>query len=60
MFDLPIDEENGVWIGDYIYKNQNDDGKIDEKDRAFIGNPEPKFTYGLNNSFTYKNWDWGI
>ena len=57
MFDLPIDEQNGVWIGDYIYKDQNHDGVIDEKDRTFIGNPEPKFTFGIGNTFTYKNWD---
>ncbi|MDR0682919.1 MAG: TonB-dependent receptor [Dysgonamonadaceae bacterium] len=57
MSNLPIDEASGVWIGDYIYRDQNEDGMIDEKDRTFIGNPEPKFTYGLGNSFTYKNWD---
>jgi len=69
---LPIDEGAGVWIGDYIYKDQltvdtngdgipdAGDGKIDEKDRTFIGNPEPKFTYGMNNNFTFKNWDLGI
>ncbi len=57
MFDLPIDEQSGVWIGDYIYKDRNDDGKIDKDDMTFIGNPEPKFTYGIGNTFTYKNWD---
>jgi TonB-linked SusC/RagA family outer membrane protein len=58
--DLPIDEKSGVWIGDYIYRDQNNDGKIDEKDRVFIGNPEPKFTAGLGNTFTYKNIDLSI
>ncbi|MGB4577889.1 MAG: TonB-dependent receptor [Paludibacter sp.] len=62
MFDLPIDEGAGVWIGDYIYKDVSGpdgkpDGKIDENDLDFIGNPEPKFTYGIGNTFTYKNWD---
>lgn len=57
MFDLPIDEQNGVWIGDYIYRDVNLDGVIDEQDRTFIGNPEPKFTFGFGNTFTYKNWD---
>jgi hypothetical protein len=57
---LPIDEKAGVWIGDYIYKDQNGDGVIDEKDRTAIGNPEPKFTYGIGNTFTYKNWDLSI
>lgn len=57
MFNLPIDENTGVWIGDYIYKDQNNDGKIDKDDMVFIGNPEPKFTFGIGNTFTYKNWD---
>jgi len=48
---------NGVWIGDYIFEDVNRDGVIDEKDRTYIGNPEPKFTYGIGNTFTYKNWD---
>lgn len=30
---------------------------IDPKDRTFIGNPNPDFTYGLNLAFTYKNFD---
>ena len=53
---LPISEK-GVWIGDYIYKDLNGDGKISELDREVIGNPEPKFTYGVGNTFTYKNLD---
>lgn len=57
MSDLPINETSGVWIGDYIYRDQNNDGVINEQDRTFIGNPEPKFTYGIGNTFTYKNID---
>ena len=33
------------------------DGKIDQNDQTFIGNPNPKFIYGLTNSFGYKNFD---
>ncbi|MGN0280915.1 MAG: SusC/RagA family TonB-linked outer membrane protein [Prevotella sp.] len=51
---LPI-AKNSVWVGDYIYEDVNNDGKIDESDRKFIGNPNPKFTFGLNNTFRYKN-----
>ncbi len=29
-------------------------------DRTIIGNPSPKFTGGLNQQFTYKNWDMSI
>jgi len=53
---LPI-AENGIWIGDYMYEDVNGDGIITEADRVVIGNPEPKFTYGIGNTFTYKNWD---
>jgi hypothetical protein len=57
MSGLTIDEQNGLWIGDYIYKDQNKDGIIDQKDRTFIGNPEPKFTYGIGNTFLIGNVD---
>lgn len=52
--------ENGVWIGDYIFEDVNKDGVIDDNDRTFIGNPEPKFTYGIGNNLTYKNWDLSV
>lgn len=51
---------NGAWIGDYIFKDINEDGVIDEKDRTYIGDPAPKFTYGIGNSFSYKNFDLSV
>ena len=30
---------------------------INYYDRTFIGNPNPKFTYGLNMAVTWKNLD---
>ncbi|MCW3079122.1 TonB-dependent receptor [Segetibacter sp.] len=33
------------------------DGKIDAADRTYIGNPNPKFTYGLNFAMSYKSFD---
>lgn len=48
---------NGVWIGDYIYEDINKDGVINDADRTYIGNPEPKFTFGIGNTVSYKNWD---
>ena len=60
LSDLPINEKTGVWIGDYIYKDQNGDGKINTEDMTKIGNPEPKFTFGIGNTFTYKNWDLSV
>jgi hypothetical protein len=31
-----------------------------DKDRTIIGNPTPKFTGGLAQQFTYKNWDMSL
>lgn len=50
----------GVWYGDYIYEDLNDDGVIDEKDRTYIGNPEPKFSFGFNNTITWKGFDFNL
>lgn len=49
--------ENGAWIGDYIFADLNKDGVINEKDKTYIGNPEPKFTYGIGNTFSWKGFD---
>jgi len=48
---------NTTFVGDIKYKDVNGDGKIDEKDKTNIGSPLPKFTFGWNNTFHYKNWD---
>ena len=33
------------------------DGIIDEKDRTFIGNPNPDYVYGFNFNLRYKRWN---
>ena len=48
--------KNSTWIGDYIFEDRNKDG-INNEDMTFIGNPEPKFTYGIGNTFSYKGFD---
>ena len=50
----------GVWMGDLKFKDINGDGVIDDADRQFIGDPNPLFTFGLNNSFTWRNFDMSI
>jgi len=50
----------GIWYGDRMYKDLNGDGIIDSKDQTFLGSPIPKFQYGFNNSFTYKNFDLNV
>ena len=41
--------------GDIRFKDLNNDGVIDDKDRTDIGNANPNFTYGLTNTISYKN-----
>lgn len=55
-----VNEGTGIWYGDYIYEDRNNDGIINEKDRTYIGNPEPKFTFGFNNNITWKGFDLNI
>jgi TonB-linked SusC/RagA family outer membrane protein len=49
--------QSGTTAGDFKYVDQNGDGIIDGKDRMVLGNPNPKFNYGLNTNFAYKNFD---
>ncbi len=49
--------QDGAAPGLFKYQDTNGDGKIDASDRVFIGNPLPKFTYGFNLAFSYKNFD---
>ena len=49
-----------VWPGDLKFKDVNNDGVINEKDRTNIGSPLPKFTFGWTNTFRYKNVDLSI
>jgi TonB-dependent starch-binding outer membrane protein SusC len=43
--------------GRFKYADINHDGKIDASDRTFYGNPNPKFTYGLNVNATFWDFD---
>ena len=43
--------------GDFKWADTNGDGKINEDDRQFLGNPLPTFTYGINLSANYKDFD---
>ncbi|MFD2146983.1 hypothetical protein [Mucilaginibacter antarcticus] len=42
-------------IGDGRYRDVNGDGKLDQTDKTYIGNNQPKFTGGFSNNFSYKN-----
>ena len=50
-----------VQPGSIKFKDLNGDTIVDAaKDRQIIGNPNPTFTGGFNNQFSYKNWDASI
>jgi TonB-linked SusC/RagA family outer membrane protein len=43
--------------GDIKFRDLNGDGKINDNDRTFIGNPIPKLNYGLNLSADFRRFD---
>ena len=49
--------QEGAGLGRIRYKDLNGDGRITEEDQDWIYDPTPAFTWGLNISLQYKNWD---
>ncbi|SEA87919.1 TonB-linked outer membrane protein, SusC/RagA family [Chitinophaga terrae (ex Kim and Jung 2007)] len=47
----------GKGLGRIRYKDLNDDGVIDDRDRTWIGAPHPDFIYGLNLAVQWKGFD---
>ncbi|WP_457268121.1 SusC/RagA family TonB-linked outer membrane protein [Pedobacter sp. UYEF25] len=64
QFGQPISNTPGTAgstsLGDIQYEDTNGDGVIDSKDLGPIGDPNPKFTYGLTNTFKYKDFDLSV
>ncbi|HEY8935212.1 MAG TPA: TonB-dependent receptor [Cyclobacteriaceae bacterium] len=46
--------------GDVMFKDLNNDGKIDDTDRTFLGNGMPTYYYGLNITANYKGFDFTV
>ncbi|MGM9478520.1 SusC/RagA family TonB-linked outer membrane protein [Pedobacter sp. GSP4] len=50
----------GTLLGDYIVEDTNGDKIIDQNDWRPMGSYFPKFSYGLSNNFTWKNFNLGF
>ncbi|MCS3555100.1 MULTISPECIES: SusC/RagA family TonB-linked outer membrane protein [unclassified Sphingobacterium] len=58
--DVPVDLTfNGIPVkgGDPIWKDYNNDNRVDNKDKVLTGDRIPSFVGGWNNTFAYKNFD---
>lgn len=51
-----VDPETGLMV----YEDLNGDGRISSSDRTYIGDPNPDFTFGMTNSFSYKGFNLSI
>jgi TonB-linked SusC/RagA family outer membrane protein len=47
-------------IGDPIYQDMNNDGKIDANDITNMGSPTPTRFWGMTNNFSYRQFDLSI
>jgi len=48
-----VDPETGM----LVYKDVNKDGKVNSSDKTFIGCANPDFTFGWNNTLSYKGFN---
>jgi TonB-linked SusC/RagA family outer membrane protein len=53
-------QTSGTAPGDIKFRDLNGDGVVNGQDRGFMGNPNPDFTYGLNNTLSFKGFDLNI
>ena len=56
-YDEKIVKPENVRPGSYRYDDINPDGIINADDYTIIGNGQPKFNWGFNNTFNYKGFD---
>lgn len=51
------DPYNRTSAGDIKFKDLNNDGVINDKDRTYLGNPTPSWIFSMNNSLAWKGFD---
>lgn len=54
------DPYNRTSAGDIRFVDLNNDGVINDKDRTYLGNPNPTVIFSLNNSFSFQGFDLSI
>lgn len=58
VYQQVYDNNGDPILGQYV--DQNADGVINDEDLIFYHSPDPKVTLTWNNTFNYKNWDFGF
>jgi TonB-linked SusC/RagA family outer membrane protein len=57
--DIPA-YQTGAFVGNIKYVDLNGDNKLDIKDVTYLGNNDPKGTFGFNNTVRYKGLDLSV
>jgi len=57
--DIPA-YQTGAFVGNIKYVDLNGDNVLDIKDVTYLGNRDPKGTFGFNNTFRYKGFDLSV
>lgn len=55
-----VAKTSGSKVGDIKYYDRNNDGKITADDRVVYGHPNPDFTWGFSNTFSYLGFELNI
>lgn len=53
-------DDNRLQPGDFIFRDQNGDGVINDEDRVVLGSFLPTLTYGINGGFRYRGFDFSF
>ncbi|MBW4888983.1 TonB-dependent receptor [Mucilaginibacter sp. HMF5004] len=47
-------------VGDPKFEDYNSDGTISEADKQIVGHPNPSYTFGITNTFRFKNFELSV
>jgi TonB-linked SusC/RagA family outer membrane protein len=58
--DAKVPVIQGEAVGDPKYQDADGNGVIDDRDRVIVGQPSPKYTWGITNTFSFKGFDLSV